>query len=340
MRPGGGGTGQRNPTIKDVARAAGVSSATVSYVMNDLNKVTPEVEAHVRRIAKELGYSRNRIAAALRTGRRHVIGCILPTLTSPVFPEILQAVQRRAEAYGYATVVIDSGRGGGREEEAAAILSRHGVDGVIAVLESRPRIVDPPLFPIVVIDRHLHGLDGVQADHEAGGRLMAAHAIALGHERVGLLSGSRDLVSSRQRHDGFVEAAGGRFDIVWDIEVPLTAELPANATQAIGRRDVSLIACVNDLVAMGALGTLRAHDIDVPEEVSVIGFDDMQWAGWPLIDLTTIRQPLSDLGAIAVDLLMQRLDDPMREVEQIVLPVSLVGRGSTAKSFRNSSIKP
>jgi LacI family transcriptional regulator len=122
--------------------------------LNDLNKVTPEVDAHVRKVAQDLGYSRNRIAAALKTGRRNVIGCIF-TLASPVFPEILQAVQRRAEEHGYATFVVDSGRGGGREEEAAQVLYRHGVDGVVAVLDARPKIVSEPLFPIVVIDRHV-----------------------------------------------------------------------------------------------------------------------------------------------------------------------------------------
>jgi LacI family transcriptional regulator len=121
--------------------------------LNDLNKVTPEVDAHVRKVAQDLGYSRNRIAAALKTGRRNVIGCIF---LSPVrFPEILQAVQRRAEEHGYATFVVDSGRGGGREEEAAQVLYRHGVDGVVAVLDARPKIVSEPLFPIVVIDRHV-----------------------------------------------------------------------------------------------------------------------------------------------------------------------------------------
>ncbi len=321
----------RNPTIKDVAQAAGVSSATVSYVLNNLNKVTPEVDAHVRRIANELGYHRNRAATALKTGRNHAIGCIVPSLVSPVFPEITQAVQQRAEELGFATFVIDSGAGELREAQAARTLLKHGVDGAVAVLSTHSRIVERPIFPLVAIDRQIAGLDSVQADHHIGGRMMAEHAIALGHRKVGLLSGEQDLLSSRQRRDGFVEAARGKLNIAWDIEVPLLSTLPAEAVNAVGRKDVSLIACVNDLVAISALSVLRRNGIDVPKQVSVIGFDDMQWSSWPLIDLTTIRQPLAELGRRAVELLIRRLNDPQSDTENVVLPVSLVKRASTAR---------
>ncbi len=326
----------RNPTIKDVAKAAGVSSATVSYVMNNLNKVTPEVDAHVRLVAARLGYQRNGAAAALKTGRTNAIGCIVPSLVSPVFPEIVQAVQRRAEEHGLATFVIDSGTGHHRESQAAKTLAKHGIDGAVAVLSARPQIIDPPLFPIVVIDRQVPGFDSVQADHVSGGRMMAEHAFALGHRRVGLLSGQQDLASSRERHAGFVDAARCRLDIVWDIEVPLTPYLPADAIDHIFRRDVTLIACVNDLVAISALSALRQHAIAVPDEMSVIGFDDMQWSTWPLISLTTIHQPLAELGRRAVDLLVRRMDEPGSSIENETLPVRLVERTSTAAAFRHA----
>lgn len=321
---------RRSPTIKDVAETAGVSAATVSYVLNNLNKVSPEVDRHVRRIAAELGYQRNRAATALRTGRSHAIGCIVPSLSSPVFPEITKAVQQRAEELGFATFVIDSGAGEAREAQAARTLFKHGVDGAVAVLSINSRIIDPPLFPLVAIDRQIAGLDSVQADHHAGGRMMARYALELGHRRVGLLSGEQDLTSSRQRREGFIQAARGRLDIAWDIQVPLLSMLPQEAIEAIRRKDVSLIACVNDLVAISALSVLRKEHIDVPGEVSVIGFDDMQWSAWPLIDLTTIRQPLAELGSRAVDLLVRRLNDPQSAIENVTLPVSLVQRASTA----------
>jgi len=319
----------RGPTMRDVARVAGVSSATVSYVLNNLNKVTPEVDAHVRKVAREMGYSRNSAARALKTGRHNVIGCIVPTLASPVFPEIVQAVQRRAEELGYATFVIDSGEGPRREAQAIQSLAKHGVDGAVALLASRPPLADLPQFPIVAIDQPVPGLDSVRADHRTGGRLMAEHVIALGHKRVGLVSGGQDLLSSRERHEGFMDAARGKLDICWDVEVSLIPTLPQTAVDAIRRRDVTMIACVNDVVAIGVLSVLRDSGIAVPAEVSVFGFDDMVWSDWPLIDLTTIRQPLAELGRDAVELLVDRLNDPTRPQTDIVLPVSLTERGST-----------
>lgn len=322
--------GSRNPTIRDVARAAGVSQATVSYVLNNLNKVSPEVDAHVRKIAGELGYSRNRAARALKTGRNNVIGCIMPSLLSPVFPEIAQAVQLRAEEHGFATFVIDSGRQTlEREAEAIRMLAEHGADGAVAVLGAPWPAADRPAFPIVAIDQPITGMDSVSADHRQGGRLLAEHAIALGHRRIGLLSGLQHLYSSRERRQGFIDAAAGRLDIVWDVEVPLTPSLPEDAVAALQRRDVTLVVCVNDLIAMVALSALRKARIRVPGDVSVMGFDDMQWSAWPLLDLTTVRQSLEQLGREAVDLLVRRLDAPAAEISNVVLPVSLVERGST-----------
>ena len=321
----------RSPTIKDVAKAAGVSSATVSYVLNNLNKVSPEVDALVRRVASEIGYSRNNAARALKTGRNNIIGCILPTLTSPVFPEIARAIQRRADQYGYATLVIDSENEPTREARVIDTLVRHGVDGAVGLLHANFDMASAQKLPLVSLDASFAGLDSIKADHYAGGRLIAEHAIAMGHERIGLLSGDQELVSSRERHEGFMDAARGRLNVVWDVEVDLLPQLHPQAVEAIARRDVTMIACVNDLVAIAALSALKTIGLNVPEDVSVIGFDDMQWSSWPLIDLTTVRQPLELLGAEAVDLLIDRLEKPAAPHTDRVLPVELVLRGSTAR---------
>lgn len=318
----------RGPTMKDVARLAGVSAASVSYVLNDLGKVSPEVAERVRRAAQELGYSRNTAAAALRTGRTKVIGCIVPTLTSPVFPQIMRAIHERARASGYATFVVESEIGG--EEEAANMLANHGVDGAIALLEARPRILDDPRFPIVVLDREIAGLDSVQCDHRAGGALIADHAVALGHRRIGLLSGHGEMISSRLRREGLTAALRGRAEIAWEVEVPLTVELPPKVMDRLRDSDATFIACVNDTVAVAALNGLKSMGISVPGAVSVMGFDDMQYAHWPLFDLSTIHQPLSELGARAVDLILRRIETPTIPVESLTLPVHTVARGSTA----------
>ncbi len=313
--------------MKDVANAVGVSSATVSYVLNNLGKVSPEVEQKVRLAAQKLGYARNLAATALKTGRHNVLGCIVPTLLSPVFPEIMRSIHDRARELGFATFVVESDSGG--EAEAAQVLANHGVDGAIAILEARPEITDAPLFPIVVLDRSIDGLDSVLCDHFRGGLLIAEHALELGHRRIGLLSGNQELESSRLRRDGILQGLADRAEVVWDMEVPLSAELPNAVLDKFKTRSVSFVACVNDTVAMGALNGLRSLDIRVPEDVSIMGFDDIAWSGWPVFDLSTVRQPLEDMGRMAVDLLMARLSDPASKAGQRLLPVELVARGST-----------
>ena len=327
----------RSPTIKDVAKAAGVSAATVSYVLNDLNKVSPEVDELVRRVAAEIGYSRNNAARALKTGRNNIIGCILPTLNSPVFPEIARAIQRRADEHGYATLVIDSENEPAREARVIDTLVRHGVDGAVGLLHANFDMASAKKLPLVSFDASFDRLDSIKADHYAGGRVMAAHAIAMGHERIGLLSGHQDLASSRERREGFMDEARGRLTVVWEVYVDLLPQLRAEAVDAIARQDVTMIACVNDLVAIAALSALKTVGLSVPKDVSVIGFDDMQWSSWPLIDLTTVRQPLELLGAEAVDLLIDRLENPAAPRINRILPVELVLRGSTAKPTKDQT---
>lgn len=321
----------RGPTIKDVARAAGVSSATVSYVLNDLNKVSPEVDQIVRRVAAELGYTRNNAARALKTGRNNIIGCLLPSLTSPIFPEIAQAVQKRAEEHGFATVVVDSGTAIEREEQMIQTLINHGVDGAVALLHPSFDMNGIEHFPLVALDSPHLGLDSIMSDHFVGGRLMAEHLIALGHKRVGYLSGRQEFFSSESRRAGFIAAATGRMEVVWEHEVELIPQLPEPAINAIGQGVVTAIACVNDLVAIAALSALKTFGFRVPQDVSVIGFDDMQMSSWPLIDLTTVRQPLERLGAGAVDLLIQRIKAPGISREDRVVPVQIVERGTTGQ---------
>jgi LacI family transcriptional regulator len=319
----------RSPTIKDVARAAGVSSATVSYVLNNLNKVSLEVDQLVRKTAVDLGYTRNNAARALKTGRTNTIGILLPSLTSPVFPEIAQAVQKRAESHGFATVVVDSGTEITREEHLIQTLINHGVDGAVALLHPSFVMDGIENFPLVALDSPHLGLDSIMSDHFVGGRIMAEHLIALGHKRVGYLSGRPEFFSSESRREGFLAGASAGLEVVWDHEVELIPQLPETAIKAIGQGAVSAIACVNDLVAIAALSALKTFGLRVPEDVSVIGFDDMQMSSWPLIDLTTVRQPLDRLGEGAVDLLIQRIKAPGISREDRVVPVEIVQRGST-----------
>lgn len=316
-------------TIKDVAREAGVSSATVSYVLNGLNKVTPEVDSLVWKVAESLGYRRNNAARALKTGKTHVIGCLLPSLVSPVFPEIVQSIQFQARKYNYTTVVIDTGNDREQELEAFEFLIDSGVDGAIALLNADGGLPQNTTLPFIVMDGVSDAYDSIECDHYKGGRLAAEYAIRLGHKKIGLLSGEQGLRSSFMRYKGFTDAAEGKLDIVWNVNVPLVPSLNDEARQKLMQRDITLLFCVNDLIAIAAIGELRMIGLKVPDDVSVIGFDDMQWSRWPMFELTTIHQPLQQLGMIAVDLLIRRLNEPQRVICNTILDVSVVERGTT-----------
>lgn len=310
--------------MRDVAEAAGVSTAAVSYAINGSGRVSPAVAARVRETASTLGYTPSRSALALRTGRSGILACVVPTLASPVFPEIAHAVQAAAAMRGLATLLVDAGSDPSEELAALALLARQGVDGAVVVLSPDIRVADLPMLPMVTLDSPLGDLPCVRADHRAGGLLAAQYLADRGHRRVGLLSGDPGVFSSRERRAGFLNAASGGLEVIWDEIVPLLPNLPVEVRQRLAGTDVTAVACVNDVVAIGALGALRAAGRPVPGDVAVIGFDDIALAAWPLVDLTTVRQPITDLAARAVDLLI----NGSSQSEEIVLDVQVIRRSS------------
>lgn len=326
----------RRSTIKDVAKVAGVSLATVSYVMNGRGRVTERVAARVRDAARDLGYSPSRTAMALKTGQHHVIGCLLPALANPIFGELAGALQAHASAAGYAAIVINTQDDPAVEAATLQRLGDHGIDGVIAVLNGGFRhLAQLPPFAVVSLDAHYTQFDSVRCDHVEGGRLMLRKAHELGHRQIGLLRGPSGLMAAEARWSGLAqEAERLGVEILWHEEVRLEASLSAAACAAIARRDVTLLACVNDLVAMAALGAARELGLRVPQDLSVIGFDDMAMSAWPLIALSTIRQPIDRIAAEAVALMVRRLNQPDLPVEERILPVEAVMRSTSQARLR------
>lgn len=317
-------------TLKDVANAAGVSVATVSYVLRGTKTVGAEVEARVHRAAHELHYQPNRPAQMLRTGRSHTVGLLVPDLTNPYFPALVQALLTSARTLGYATILFDSQNDACEERHGFALFSSYRVDGVIwiPVTDGAAPNTPPPL-PLVVVDRPVAGFDCVYADHASGGEQLAQYAARLGHRRIGLLSGLPSVSSAAKRRAGFQQgAAAAGLKIIWEEEMPFSSELPERARELLKQNSVTLIACANDTVAAGALAHLSELGIGVPAQVSVLGFDDMPWA--ELLDppLSTVRQPVADIGRQAVRLLHDRITEPGAPLRREVLPVSLVERRS------------
>lgn len=319
-------------TLRDVAREAGVSVATVSYVLNDTGSVGPAVRRKVRTVAQALGYRPNHSAKAMRTGRTQTIGLILPDLRNPFFAELAQSVQNAARRAGYAVFLFDSQDAAQAERDGAEELVRYGVDGIVwCPATDQDSLADHRHdVPIVVVARPIPGYDAVSSDYAAGGEILARYLIARGYRSAGMISGPQTLSSARLRRDGLVRGLAGDIPVVWEVENPFSVHLTDAAVDRLAGTDVSVIVCGNDLIAIGAIRALQMAGRCVPDDVAVVGYDDIPWAGVIMPGLTTVHQHMSRLGETTVDLLTRRIRDPEAPVEQARLEVALVARGSSA----------
>ena len=320
-------------TIRDVAREAKVSIASVSYALNGGGTIGEEVRVRVREVASRLGYRPNRSAQAVRTGRSMTLGLVLPDLRNPYFPELAQSVERAARNVGYTVVLIDTRNSLGEEEEGLRHLEQRGVDGLIWCRTSMKQ-PSPTDFgaPVVVIGPTETACDTVTADDTKGGRLIGRHLLKMGHKSIGIISGVGISDDRNDRRSGLLAEIKGRANVAWEVQTPRnTMELEPQVVEHILRGDVTAISCGNDLIAIGVLRALRIAGRRVPEDVSVVGFDDIPWAEIVTPMLTTINQPVSEMAAAALTLLLDRLQEPERPVRHFKVDVSLVERESVAR---------
>lgn len=323
-------------TVKDIAAAVGVSVATVSNVLNERPNVGESTRRKVIEVARRLGYSPNRAAQAMRTGRTRAIGLVLPDLTNPFFPELAQAVENKARSLGLLVCLIDSQGSLHSESDGFSLLLQHAVDGIIwCPLGTRlPAPLKKLSAPVVLIDRPRPGYAVVHSNYEMGGRLLAQYALRMGHTRVGLLSGPRNLESARQRREGFVKAFPNDIEIAWEVSVPFDGVLTAAAVELLAhRRRATLIVASNDLIAISAIRSLAERGVVVPRDVSVTGFDNIRWTDVVTPRLTTIAQPVGAIGARAVQMMLDKIAGKKLEAARAIFDVELIERDSVAQRF-------
>ncbi|MCP5382807.1 MAG: LacI family DNA-binding transcriptional regulator [Kordiimonadaceae bacterium] len=315
----------KKATLKDVAKHAGVSTATVSYVLNDSGSVGKTVRDNVLKSVRTLKYKPNRSAQAMRTGRTKTIGLILPDLRNPFFPELAQAIENAAREAGYAVLLIDTQGSNETEKEGIQMLSQYGVEGAIwcpaSEQDSFKNFAD--IIPCVVVDRPMKNYDNVHSDYVMGGQMLAREILKASHTKIGLISGPQDIASARMRREGLLTELTGRAEIIWETAVPYAVGLTPETLSLINKNKVSVIVAGNDLIAIGAIRALNDIGISVPDQVSVTGFDDMPWSTLVSPTLTTIRQPLTGLGQEAVKLLKRRMNEPEAERTVIILDVDI-----------------
>ncbi|GAA1957535.1 LacI family DNA-binding transcriptional regulator [Microbacterium deminutum] len=325
----------RRVSMADVAEHAGVSGQTVSRVVNASPRVDPATRARVEAAMTELGYRPHRAARALRTGRTQTIGLVVSTLANVGNSRMLQAVADAAAARGYALTVVTLGPDGigpGFEQ-----LREQGVDGVVVLNEASALARDAPApldLELVVVDTP--GADGaaysiVQSDHAGGAHQATAHLLSLGHSGVHLLAGPAASFAADERERGWREAlvdAGREVPAV--VRGDWTAASGHSAAAALAADPtVTAVFAANDQMALGAIRALAEAGRRVPEDVSVVGFDDIADAADYRPPLTTVRQDFDVLGVRAVAALVDGIEGGRRRTETIL--TTLVTRASTAR---------
>jgi LacI family transcriptional regulator len=320
-------------TLKDVANRVGVSVATVSYVLTGRGSVSLDTRAKVLAAVEALDYRPNRSAQAMRTGYSQSIGLLLPDLTNPFFPELAQKIENAARQRKFSVLLVDCQGKKETEAEAFELLKQQGVDGVIwcPASDDVPASLKSLKCPTVIIDRPIAGFDAVHSDYTEGGKILAEYALSLGHKKVGLLSGPSEIEGARRRREGFINTAAAqpdKIEIVWDVEVPFSTDLNQNAISQLKQNTASLIVAADDLIAVGAISALNELGLKVPEDVSVTGFDNIPWTTVVTPKLTTVNQPIAEMGLQAVELLIGKISNPEQDIRTVVLDVNLVERAS------------
>ncbi|HZN89953.1 MAG TPA: LacI family DNA-binding transcriptional regulator [Thermoleophilaceae bacterium] len=335
-------------TLRDVARVAGVHPATVSRALNEETRmlVNEETARRVLKAAEELDYRPNPIARGLKTNRSYTIGVLIPDLTNPLFPPILRGIEDGLETASYTPLVANTDNDPERELLDSQTMRARQVDGIVAATARRDHRLHDALLEagieLVLVNRRQAELpvSSATADDRMGMRLAVEYLISLGHERIAHIAGPLDYSTGLDRHEGFHEtmrAAGLEPDpeLVCVAEAFTEAEGARLCAQLVDRgREFTAVAAANDLLALGCYDVFADHGLRCPQEISVVGFNDMPFADRFHPPLTTIHIPHYEIGAAAAELMLERLQDPDAEPRDVRLEPSLVVRGSTAPPAR------
>ncbi len=330
--------------IKDVALRADVSVTTVSHVVNGTRFVKEGARLRVEEAVRELGYVPSGVARSLKNNTTHTFGMLIPNNSNPYFAEILQGVEDRCFEAGYNVILCNSNDDPGRQASYLRVLAVKRIDGLVLVTSHRDaalRILLAELkMPMVLLDREIPGLacDLVEVDHVSGGLLATRHLLELGHPSVACISGPPGLSPSSQRRAGWKRAladakvARREGDLARGDFSSRGGYLAMQMLLKRRPRPSAVFVC-NDLMAIGALAAAHEAGINVPQKLSIVGFDDIELAAFSIPALTTVAQPKQQIGTMAAELLLDRVMTGRSEERRVILEPQLKIRASTAPYF-------
>ena len=334
---------QRSASVKDVAAAAGVSLGTVSNVLNQPERVSPRTRTRVEEAMLELGFVRNESARQLRAGKSRVLAYVMLDANNPFFNDVARGIEDVAEVKSLSVFVCNSDQQVSRELSYLSLLEQQRVEGVlITPIDPEAQSLDDLSrrgTHVVIVDRTRSGNThcSVAVDDTLGGRLAVEHLLDLGHERIAFVGGPERIGQVRDRRDGArlaLEDAGHPADnlVVVRTEALTVAEgrdAGARITGMSRRSRPTAAFCANDLLALGLLQQCVALGIKVPEQLAIVGYDDIEFAAAAAVPLTSVSQPRRELGRRAAELLLDEGTNSKHQHQQVVFTPELVARAST-----------
>lgn len=326
-------------TIKDVAARAGVTSMTVSRVVNVSGPVSDGVRARVQEAIDELGYVPSRLARGLRSNRTHTLALVVTDVTNPFFTTIARGVEDAASKRDNLLLLCNTDESEAEELRYLEMLAQQSVDGVLLVPartgEAAAELARRRGLPIVFLDRRVPVRDAnvVRGDSKTGAAEMADYLYAAGHRELAVLAGPEGVTTSDDRVAGFLSALTDkdvRVEVLHGRFSPESGRELVGAAMALRPRPSAIFA-LNNFLTIGALQGLMAAGLRVPEDVSLVGFDDLPPAMVAQPFLTVVSQPAYDMGRLAVDLLLHVLKDPATPSREVLLPTELIIRQSCTR---------
>ncbi len=328
-------------TIKDIAKTANVSVTTVSMVLNGKDKgyrISENTKQHILKVANEMNYRPNRLAVSLVTKKSNTIGLIVPDISNLFFAELAQGCEREGAKRGYSIILCDTNDDKSRDIEYFRVLTDMGVDGIIYAMSSQIKfdhlsdILTSLHTPLVFVDR-LDTSDhysNIAIDHRLGGYLATKHLIENGHTKIGCITGDLNSYTAHLRFDGY-KAALSDFNIEFMPQYIKEGDYRTysgeKAALELFKEDITAIFSSNDMMAYGVYKAASSKKLNIPNDISVIGFDDVFFSTILDTPLTSISQPVHDIGINAVNKVIG-LSDKTALNEQIILNPKLVERNS------------
>jgi len=334
----------KKPTIKDIAKMAKVSSTAVSLALNDRPRIGQETRKRILRIAKELNYQPNFVARSLVMKRSHTIGLIITTIMNPFYPELAKGIEDKAMELGYNIILSSTNYDLKLEKYCINMLRSKGVDGIIfSSVEANDPNIKPLIedhFPFILVNRRIRNrllnkkVDYIVLDNFSGGYMATEHLYKLGHRQIGIIAGSLNTSTAVERTEGakkLLKDYGLKLDTHLMAECNFSKELAYHATKKFlsMKSHPTAIFAENDYMALGAWEAILDSGLKIPENMALVGFDDIALTALKGIEITTVSQKKYEMGSLAVKILIDKLkNETPTMVNQIILEPELIIRNS------------